>query len=84
MKKLEQFTLSDDPKCNKFQKTANHAIKCYSSLTLLEHFYIIKSGTSEKIIGYPALHTSMLKTCFYFNDFPKRLTSLQFMTNSFH
>ena len=27
MKKLKQFTLSDDPECYKFQKTAKHAIK---------------------------------------------------------
>ena len=30
---------------------------------LLKHFYIIKSSTSQKIIGYPALRTLMLKTC---------------------
>ena len=86
MKKLEQFTLSDDPVCNKFQKTAKHATKCYwpSTPRALLH-YQIWYYTSQKIIGYPAaLQTSMLKTCFYLNDFPKRLTSLRFMTNSFN
>ena len=79
------FRVCDYPERNKFQQTAKHAIKCYWPSTpraLLRNQS--GTGTSEKIIGYPALHTSMLKTCFHFNDFPKALTSLQFMTNSFH
>ena len=78
MKKLERFILRDELECNKSLKMAKHTITCYwpNGPQLLEHFYIMKSGTFvllKKKIAYPSsTHFDLKKFCFYFNDFTKR------------
>ena len=67
MKKLERFILRDDSECNKLKKRHRSMPLNVIAPRLLEHFYIIKSaGASEKKLGTPALHTSMLKILFLF------------------
>ena len=68
MKKLERLTFSWRlifvsaiiRSATNFKKQRNMPLNVIGP-RFLEHFYIIKSGTgtSEKIIGYPALHTSI-------------------------